>query len=244
MSSRSRSRCSRRPSAFCSSRISLIRYLAIYGVGTLAGYSIVAYKTPWCIISITWPLLFIFGAALLLLPERSRRVGYAVAGGVLALSLILSIRLNYFRATTDTEPYVYVQTYNDIYKLTTPLLELARKDPTKYQLIGHMIRESAYPFPGSSATSPASAITRRTIFRKSSTPISSSCRRTRSRRSNRSCKAATTPCRSRSDRIRTPRNSTSARACFGITSAGACRILSEKERVHDPSERRHSCRRA
>jgi uncharacterized protein (TIGR03663 family) len=124
-----------------------VRYLAIYGVGTVMGYSIVAYKTPWCIISITWPLLFIFGAALLLIPERSRRVGYGIAGGVLALSLVLCIRLNFFRQTTDTEPYVYVQTYNDIYKLTVPLLDLARKDPTKYQLVGHMIRESAYPLP-------------------------------------------------------------------------------------------------
>jgi hypothetical protein len=124
-----------------------IRYLAIYGVGCVAGYSIVAYKTPWCIISITWPLLFIFGAALLLVPEKSRRSATPVAAGVLALSLILSMRLNYFRYVDDEEPYVYVQTYNDIYKLTTPLLELARKDPTKYQLVGHMIRESAYPLP-------------------------------------------------------------------------------------------------
>ncbi|MEP6810183.1 MAG: flippase activity-associated protein Agl23, partial [Chthoniobacterales bacterium] len=38
------------------------RYLAIYGVGTLMAYSIVHYKTPWCIISIVWPLLFLFGA--------------------------------------------------------------------------------------------------------------------------------------------------------------------------------------
>ena len=128
-------------------RDTAVRYLAIYGVGTLMGYTIVAYKTPWCIVSITWPLLFIFGAALLLLPERNRRIGYTLAAGVLALSLLLCIRLNFFRQTTDTEPYVYVQTYNDIYKLTVPLLELARKDPTKYQLIGHMIRESAYPLP-------------------------------------------------------------------------------------------------
>jgi hypothetical protein len=124
-----------------------IRYLAIYGVGCVMGYSIVAYKTPWCIISVTWPLLFIFGAALMLIPERNRRIGYAVAGGVLALSLILSARLNYFRYTDDTEPYVYVQTYKDIFKLTEPLLEMARKDPTNYQLVGHMIRESAYPLP-------------------------------------------------------------------------------------------------
>ncbi|MBA3761882.1 MAG: TIGR03663 family protein [Verrucomicrobiota bacterium] len=124
-----------------------LRYLAIYGAGTLAAYSIVHYKTPWCIISIVWPLLFVFGAAVLLPADRFRRTGYIAAGVVLAVSLALSVRLNYFRCTTDTEPYVYVQTYNDIFKLTDPLLKLAHKNPTYYQLVGHFIRTSAYPLP-------------------------------------------------------------------------------------------------
>jgi hypothetical protein len=124
-----------------------VRYLAIYGVGTLMAYSIVAYKTPWCIISIVWPILFVFGAGLALLPQSMRRITQIVAAVLLLVSLGQSIRLNYLHATTDTEPYVYVQTYNDIYKLTEPLLELARRDPTKYQLVGHMIRTSAYPLP-------------------------------------------------------------------------------------------------
>ena len=41
-----------------------LRFLAIYGLGVLFAYSIVPYKTPWCIISIAWPFLF-FGAALI-----------------------------------------------------------------------------------------------------------------------------------------------------------------------------------
>ena len=124
-----------------------LRYLAIYGVGVLAAYSIVHYKTPWCIISVVWPLLFLFGAGLQLVPAQHRRVANIIAAIVLLVSLGQSIRLNYFRCTTDTEPYVYVQTYNDINKLTEPVLKLARKDPRKYQMIGHMIRTSAYPFP-------------------------------------------------------------------------------------------------
>ncbi|MFN2508680.1 MAG: flippase activity-associated protein Agl23 [Chthoniobacterales bacterium] len=124
-----------------------VRYLAIYGVGTLMAYSIVNYKTPWCIISIVWPLLFMFGAGLLLVPQKHQRAAWVMAAIVLSVSLGLCVRLNYFRCTTDTEPYVYVQTYNDIYKLTDPLLELARRDPTKYQLVGHIIRASAYPLP-------------------------------------------------------------------------------------------------
>ncbi len=124
-----------------------LRYLAIYGVGTLLAYSIVHYKTPWCIISIVWPLLFLFGAAVVSVPANFRRLGLAGAGIALAVSLGLSIRLNFFRCTTDTEPYVYVQTYNDIYKLTRPLLQLAQQKSTYYQLVGHIIRTSAYPLP-------------------------------------------------------------------------------------------------
>ncbi len=124
-----------------------VRYIAIYGVGTLAAYSIVHYKTPWCIISIAWPFLFTFGAGIVLLLGKSRRIGQLTAAVALVVSLVLCVRLNYYRCTTDTEPYVYVQTYNDINKLTDPLLKLARRNPTYYQLMGHIIRTSAYPLP-------------------------------------------------------------------------------------------------
>jgi hypothetical protein len=113
----------------------------------LLAYSIVKYKTPWCIISIIWPLLFLFGALVALVPEAFRRAAYIAAGAFLAVSLVLSVRLNYFRCTTDTEPYVYVQTYNDVWKLTKPLLRLAKANPTYYQLVGHLIRTSTYPLP-------------------------------------------------------------------------------------------------
>ncbi|HEX8679429.1 MAG TPA: hypothetical protein VF683_05695, partial [Chthoniobacterales bacterium] len=105
------------------------------------------YKTPWCIISIVWPLLFVFAAGIVLLEEKVRIVGRVVAVAALVVSLGLCVRLNFLRFTTDTEPYVYVQTYEDINKLTEPLLSLARRNPTYYQLVGHMIRQSAYPLP-------------------------------------------------------------------------------------------------
>jgi uncharacterized protein (TIGR03663 family) len=124
-----------------------IRYLAIYAVGVLVAYSIVHYKTPWCIISIAWPFAFIFGAAVLLVPATYRRITTAVTALLLSVSLGQAIVLNYFRCTTDTEPYVYVQTYNDIWKLTRPLLKLAHRDPVYYQMVGHLIRTSSYPLP-------------------------------------------------------------------------------------------------
>ena len=124
-----------------------LRYLAIYGVGTLMAYSIVHYKTPWCIISIIWPFLFLFGAAMLALPSKYCRPANIISAILLLVSLGSTISLNYFRCTTETEPYVYVQTYNDIFKFTKPLLALVKRDPVNYEMTGNIIRDSTYPLP-------------------------------------------------------------------------------------------------
>lgn len=124
-----------------------LRYLAIYGVGTLMAYSIVHYKTPWCIINIVWPFLLIFGAAALAIPAVYHRAITIISAVLLSMSLGSTVWLNYFRCTTDTEPYVYVQTYNDIYRLSDPVLRLVRENPVFYMMVGHIIRPSAYPLP-------------------------------------------------------------------------------------------------
>jgi uncharacterized protein (TIGR03663 family) len=144
-----------------------LRFLAILGVGTFAAYSIIPYKTPWCIISIIWPLFFTFGAFVVIVPRTRLVVSTMVASIFLVVSFGYAISLNYFRCTTfaeanwdwnrplttnlreffQSQPYVYVQTYNDIYKLTTPLLEKAHDDPLFYHLVGHILRPSPYPLP-------------------------------------------------------------------------------------------------
>jgi uncharacterized protein (TIGR03663 family) len=124
-----------------------LRYLAIYAVGSLVAYSYVKYKTPWCIISFGWPFLFIFGAVVLLARSKYLRKVYIAIGVVLCISLGSSIWLNYFRCSSPNEPYAYVQTYNDIFKLTEPLLKLAKRNPAYYHLTGHLIRSSVYPLP-------------------------------------------------------------------------------------------------
>jgi 4-amino-4-deoxy-L-arabinose transferase-like glycosyltransferase len=124
-----------------------LRYLAIYSVGVLMVYSYVHYKTPWCIISIIWPFLFLFAAAFLIVPAAYKAVVYGAGTVLLGISLMSTVWLNYFDCTTDTEPYVYVQTYNDIFKLTRPVLTLAHHDPVFYQMTGYIIRASPYPLP-------------------------------------------------------------------------------------------------
>ena len=41
-----------------------LRLLAVYGLGLLLAYSLLPYKTPWCIISSIWPFYFLAGALL------------------------------------------------------------------------------------------------------------------------------------------------------------------------------------
>ena len=126
----------------------LMRYMAIYGCGTLVAYSVVPYKTPWCVISLLWPFFFLFGD--LVRESASRWKAWAVylpAGVLLAISLGLSVRLNYFHYTDEDEPYVYVQTFNDVHKLIDPLYKLAQSNPETYQFTGHILLPSYHPLP-------------------------------------------------------------------------------------------------
>lgn len=136
-----------------------IRYLAIYGWGALAAYTIVPYKTPWCIITIAWPFFFVLADFIKDIPDiiRTRVTDPAVkvlmavllALFLLALpaSLFLAVRLNFFRYTDDTEPYVYVQTFKDINEMTAPLFKLAASDPANYNMKGNILLTSYHPLP-------------------------------------------------------------------------------------------------
>jgi uncharacterized protein (TIGR03663 family) len=120
------------------------RLLAILGGGVLVAYSIVPYKTPWCLSVMIWPWFLFFGAAVTATSSRWDRAAGAL---LLAVSLGMTLRLNFREYENDAEPYVYVQTYRSVDKLTGPLLELARKDPRQYGISGAIYLQSSYPLP-------------------------------------------------------------------------------------------------
>ncbi len=105
------------------------------------------YKTPWCIISIQWPFLLLFGAAIAWLSKRHFLAGATLAIILLGASLYQSLRLNFYHFTDETEPYVYVQTYREVETLTKPLLDLAKEDPRYYGVTGQILIDSYYPLP-------------------------------------------------------------------------------------------------
>jgi uncharacterized protein (TIGR03663 family) len=119
-----------------------LRYLAIAGGGTLAAYSIIRYKTPWCVIVIIWPFFFVFGAVV----ERAmawvpRWLPLALAAVLLGHSAYWSALLNFVRYADDAEPYVYVQTTKDVNKLLDPLRRMVALDRSNYHMPGVIFLE-------------------------------------------------------------------------------------------------------
>jgi len=121
------------------------RLLSIYGLGLLLAYSFIPYKTPWCIISILWPFLLVFGAGIAEL--RWKKSAALVATTLIGVSAFVSLRLNFRDFASSKEPYVYVQTFPEIRTLTDPLLSMAAKDPRYRHVSGHILLDSYYPLP-------------------------------------------------------------------------------------------------
>ncbi len=124
------------------------KFLAIYGCILLIVYSLISYKTPWCIISLLWPFYFIFSefAESFLNTEWKKEV-IVLLISLFIFSLYMNIKLNFISYDDKKEPYVYVHTFRDVNKFTTPLFKLTKADPVNYNLTGHIIREGEWPLP-------------------------------------------------------------------------------------------------
>lgn len=123
------------------------RLAAIYGAGLLLAYSIIPYKTPWCIISLLWPFYLPLGWWLANLRQPWQRPAQWLAAALLAISFLTALRLNFRDYDNNKEPYVYVQTFRDIRTFTNPLLDAARHDERLYHARGLILLESYFPLP-------------------------------------------------------------------------------------------------
>jgi hypothetical protein len=111
-------------------------------------YSIVAYKTPWCLIAIAWPFYFAFGAGVVRAAEWLDRWAVGVlAAIVIGCSAMSSLRLNFQHYADELEPYAYVQTRLDINKLLGPLRALVARDPMNQHLPGYVVLGDVHPLP-------------------------------------------------------------------------------------------------
>src|SRR4029453_14756419 len=64
-----------------------------------------------------------------------------------AYSFATAWTLNFREFTNEDQPYVYVQTLPDIYKLLDPLGILVPIDPANYPLVGYVMTPDHHPLP-------------------------------------------------------------------------------------------------
>ena len=127
-----------------------LRLLSIVSVGLWLVYSLVSYKTPWCMMSYYWGLIFIasywvgkwmekgggkwvWSAALLLGFSYCGYEGYTLA---------------YVNVDEDNQYYIYGQTYRDFMTPLAEIVELGRQNPALHEdLRVQVISGFTWPLP-------------------------------------------------------------------------------------------------
>ena len=106
-------------------------FVALWGFGLLAAYSIIPYKTPWLAISFLLPMCIGAGYAVNEL-TASRQIfikGIGIVSGLAAAAVLAfqSWDLNFIRYDDDKLPYVYAHTKREFLDLTAEIDRIAEK---------------------------------------------------------------------------------------------------------------------
>ena len=92
-------------------RNSFALFVALWGFGMLAAYSLISYKTPWLGLNFIIPLALVAGYAIQMIWEKSLGQLGLIAGilvAAMAISGYQTIDLNFFNYDNDDQYYVYV----------------------------------------------------------------------------------------------------------------------------------------
>ncbi len=93
-----------------------IRLLAWSTAFHFIGYTVVAYKTPWCMLSFTWGLVLLAssGLAWLIRSGKASIVGWGILGVMVVQAGAASWDVAWKSPDQDGHPYIYGQTYRDL----------------------------------------------------------------------------------------------------------------------------------
>lgn len=124
------------------------RLLMFYGAGTLIAYSIIPYKTPWCVIQMIWPFLFVTAAGFANIASQGKkeRVFAVVLLTILsAVSLQKAVELNFFRYTDEKEIYPHVQTFEDLMVIDRKIKAFVQEYPLQKHMPIHVVKKAYWP---------------------------------------------------------------------------------------------------
>ncbi|HUR47668.1 MAG TPA: hypothetical protein VMZ27_17425, partial [Candidatus Saccharimonadales bacterium] len=118
----------------------LHRFLALYTIILTAAYSLISYKTPWCLLNFFYGMILLAAVGAVTLVEffRARLLRVVVIAALLGLSAQLTVqawRASFVFSADRQNPYVYAQTVPNILNLVQKVEGIARVAPTGYATI-------------------------------------------------------------------------------------------------------------
>jgi hypothetical protein len=132
----------------------LHRFLALYTIILTTIYSLIAYKTPWCLLSFFHGMILLAGIGAAALVEFFQARPFKVAVGTVLVGLAGQLAWQAWRASfvysaDRRNPYVYAQTTPNLRELAQRTEAIARVAPAGYETIVKIIApESDYwPLP-------------------------------------------------------------------------------------------------
>jgi hypothetical protein len=122
-----------------------VRFLAVYTTALTAAYSLIAYKTPWCLLSFWQGMILLAGLGAAALLHAARPAwGKVAVSALLVLGLAHLAHQAWQAGVPDAasrqdpyrgNPYVYAQTSPDIYNLAAQVEALAHVQPQGHDLL-------------------------------------------------------------------------------------------------------------
>jgi uncharacterized protein (TIGR03663 family) len=117
-----------------------VRFLAFYTIILTVIYSVISYKTPWCLLNFWQVAILLAGFGAVALLDWLERPAVKFAVGALLLLGAGQLAFQAWQAgvqfaSDSRNPYVYAQTSPDILNLVARLDALAQVEPLKYQMV-------------------------------------------------------------------------------------------------------------
>lgn len=132
--------------------VSFARFITFYTLTLTALYSLIPYKTPWCVLSFLSGMILMAGisasALIDLAPGRPTKaaVGFLLLAGCAQLGW-QSYRTSYLTFTDARNPYVYAQPVPDMENLASRVEALSHSDPKRDQMVIKVFSVDNYYWP-------------------------------------------------------------------------------------------------
>jgi uncharacterized protein (TIGR03663 family) len=118
----------------------LARTVAFYTIVLMLGYTVISYKTPWCLLGFWVGMILLAGAGAVTLVQWARRPAFQIPVALLLALGTAHLGWQAWRANVEfpanrVNPYVYAHTSPDFDNLIHRLHQLANADPLGHDML-------------------------------------------------------------------------------------------------------------